>query len=569
MVQRNVVSWNSMVSGHAKRGEMTKARKLFEEMPERDVVSWNSMISGYVSCRFLEEARRLFDRMPKRDTVSWNTMISGYAKNRRMDDALQLFDKMPQRDVVSWNAVVTGFLQNGEVSRAIEFFNRMPERDASSVSALVAGLVQNGELDAAARVLLECGNGDFRVHDLVHAYNTLIAGYGQRGKVHDARIVFDRIQRNLVSWNMMIMCYVKARDLVRARELFDQMMERDNFSWNTMISGYVQALNMEEASKLFLGMPNPDTLSWNSMISGHGEMGSLELARDLFDKMPEKNIVSWNSMIAGYEKNNDPTGAIILFMGMQTEGEKADRHTLSSVLSVSSRLANLQFGMQIHQLIWKTFIPDVTINNALITMYSRCGAISDARSMFEEVKLEREVISWNAMIGGYASHGHASEALEIFQSMKLFGVQPTHITFIAALNACAHAGLVQEARRIFKSMATDYGIEPTVEHFASLVDVLCRHGQLEEALSLITTTPFGPDKAIWGAILSASKLHYNVRTARIAAESLMRLEPESSAPYVLLHNMYADLGLWNDASEVRLMMEKNNVRKEAAHSWVD
>ncbi|XP_050232053.1 pentatricopeptide repeat-containing protein At1g62260, mitochondrial [Mercurialis annua] len=584
MHQRNTVTWNSMISGYVKRGEITKARKLFDEMPQRDIVSWNLMISGYVSCRvkrFIEEGRNLFDEMPERDFVTWNTMISGYAKNGMIDEAVRVFNAMSERNCVSWNAMITGFLQNGDVVRAIEFFKRMPDRDVASLSALVSGLIQNGELDEAKRILLQFRDSDGLKEDLVYAYNTLIAGYAQRGRVDEARNLFDKIpfyqgkerigrfERNVVSWNTMIMCYVKAGDVVSARELFEQMVGRDSFSWNTMISGYVHVLDMEEASNLFWKMSSPDTLSWNSMIAGYTQRGSLELARDFFERMPQKNLISWNSIIAGYERNEDYEGAINLFIQMQIEGEKPDRHTLSSLLSVSSGIVDLQFGMQIHQLVSKSFIPDVPLNNALITMYSKCGAITEARTLFDEMKLKKEVISWNAMIGGYASHGCATEALELFKLMKSFRVQPTYITFISILNACAHAGLVEEGRRIFKSMVSEYGIKPRIEHFASLVDIVCRQGHLEEALDLINSMEIEPDKAVWGALLGASRTHNNIEMARVAAEALVKLEPDSSVPYVLLHNMYIDVGQWDNATDIRMMMERNNIKKEAAISRVD
>ncbi|CAK7329440.1 unnamed protein product [Dovyalis caffra] len=586
MEQKNTVSWNAMMSGYVKRREMAKARKLFDEMPQRDNFSWNLMISGYVSCHgigFLKEGRSLFDRMPERDCVSWNTMIGGYAKNGRMDEASEVYLMMPERNVVSWNAMVTGFLQNGDVAGAIEFFERMPEKDAASLSALVSGLIRNGELDEAARVVVRFERNEGGKDNLLQAYNTLIAGYGQRSRVDEARKLFDQIpvcygkgkgrdgrfERNVVSWNTMIMCYVKAGDIVSARELFDQMMERDTISWNTIIAGYVNVLDMDEASKLFCKMPNPDILSWNKMIAGYAQIGDLDRANDFFGRMPRKNVVSWNSVITGYEKNEDYIGAIKIFIQMQVEGEKPDRHTLSSVLSVSTGIVDLLLGMQIHQLVTKMVIPDVPINNALITMYSRCGAIIDARTIFDEVKLQKEVISWNAMIGGYASHGHASEALEVFKLMKSFDVQPTHITFISVLHACAHAGLVEEGRRIFISMATEYGIEPSVEHYASLVDIMSRHGQLEQALDMINGMPFEPDKAVWGALLGAAKVHNNIEVAQVAAEELIRLAPDSSAPYVLLYNMYADVGQWGSAAEVRKMMERSNIKKQAAYSWVD
>lgn len=586
LILRNTITWNLMISGHVKQREIAKARKLFDGMPQRDVVSWNSMITGYMSCkgmRYLQEGQYLFDEMPERDFISWNTMISGYAKNGKMVEALKLFDAMPEKNVVSWNAIISGFLRNGDVKLGIEFFKKMPQRDVASLSVLVSGLIQNEELDEAAIVLKEFGETGEGKEDLVHAYNTLIAGYGHKGKVGDARKLFDQIpfyadrrrdgirrfQRNLVSWNSMIMCYGKVGDVVSARELFDQMVERDTFSWNTMISGYVHVSDMKEASKLLSRMPNPDILSWNSIISGFAESGNLKLAHDFFERMPQKNHVSWNSIIAGCEKNREYEGAIKHFIHMQAEGEKPDRHTLSSLLSVSAETVALHLGMQIHQLATKIVLPDIPLNNSLITMYSRCGAIVDARTVFDEMSFQKDVISWNAMIGGYASHGHATEALNLFELMKQLKVRPTYITFISVLHACAHAGFVDEGQMHFTSMIKEFGIEPRVEHFSSLVDIVGRHGNVEEAANIIKSMPMDPDGAVWGALLGACKVHNNVELAQVAAEALIKLEPESSGPYVLLCNMYVDAGRWDDANRIRMVMEGSNIKKERGYSKVD
>ncbi|CAI9761868.1 unnamed protein product [Fraxinus pennsylvanica] len=204
----------------------------------------------------------------------------------------------------------------------------MPKRDAASLSALVSGLIQNDELDEAADLLFKNGKRGDNEKYLIHAYNTLIAGYGQKGRVQDAQRLFYQIpvrdnkgsggdlrfERNVVSWNSMIMCYVKAGDIVSARKLFDLMEDRDTFSWNTMISGYVHVLNMDEATKLFLQMSNPDTLSWNLIISGYTQAGDMELARNFFERMPQKN---------------------------QKEGEKPDHHTLSSLLSICAETTDV------------------------------------------------------------------------------------------------------------------------------------------------------------------------------------------------------------------------------------
>ncbi|XP_071729385.1 pentatricopeptide repeat-containing protein At1g62260, mitochondrial [Rutidosis leptorrhynchoides] len=579
---KNTVTWNLMLDGYVKRNEIVKARQLFGEMPVRDSVSWNTMISGYVRCKCLDEGRLVFDEMPCRDIVSWNTMISGYAKIGRMNEALKLFNQMPNRNVVSWNAMVSGYLQNGDSKNAVSFFKKMPKRDAASLSALVSGLVQNGELDKAGTFLLEitCENDD-RL-DLVHAYNTLIAGYGRIGRIEDARRFFDRIpygnnnqmrsdrfKRNLVSWNIMIMSYVKAKDVVSARILFDQMTERDTYTWNTMINGYIETCDIEEACNLITKMPNPDVYTWNSLLLGFSEVGQLEKARELFRRMPRRNRVSWNTIIAAYEKHKQYREAIELYIEMQLEGEKPDRHTLSSLLSACAEIADIHLGIQIHPQVTKFFIPDVPLNNSLITMYARCGAITEARAIFNEMKLCKDVISWNAMIGGYASHGYATKALELFASMKKVSVKPTYITFISVLNACANAGLADEGRMHFNSMVNEFGIKPRVEHYATLVDIMGRNGKLEEAMDVIKGMVVEPDKAVWGALLGGCKVHNNIKLARVAAEALIRLEPESSTAYVLLHNMYADIGQWEDATEIRMLMEKHNIRKSAGYSLVD
>ncbi|KAK9733314.1 hypothetical protein RND81_04G059300 [Saponaria officinalis] len=586
-----MMNWNSILSGYVKKRELSKARKLFDEMPERakDVVSWNLMIKGYVMCqwggmRYVDEAKLLFDRMPERDMVSWNTMISGYARARRMDDALDLFNHMSSKDVITWNAMVTGFLQNGDVDNAIEWFKRMPRRDASSLSALVSGLIRINEWEKANIMLRDCRECDYvGKGGLVQAYNTLIAGYGHKGRVDEARKLFDQIpydgyenvgekvefKRNLVSWNAMIMAYVKVGDLASARELFDQMVERDTFSWNTMISGYVKASNMEKAAKLFFEMRNPDTVSWNMMISGYAQIGNLKSALDFFGRTPKKSRFSWNSMIAGCDTNGDYEGAIQLFIQMQKEQVKPDRHTLSSILSVCTGLVALDLGRQIHQLVFKTLVADTPIINSLVTMYSRCGAIADARGVFDDMGVVKDVITWNAMIGGYASHGYGMAALELFEAMKGLKVQPTFITFISVLNACSQTGLLNEARNYFSSMVSEFRINPRSEHYAALVDIVGRHGHLKEAIDLINNMPHKPDKAIWGALLGACRMHNNVELARIASEALSKLEPESSASYVLLHNTFADLEQWEDAKQVRNMMEIKNIRKGRASSWVD
>ncbi|KAL4191924.1 hypothetical protein AMTRI_Chr06g191430 [Amborella trichopoda] len=573
---RTTVTWNSMLSGYVHALDLSEARKLFDEMPHRDVVSWNLMISGFAKVGELREARKVFEASPERDAVSYNTLISGYGSTGFLSEARALFDSMPSRTVASWNAMISCYLKNGELGLALKLFEDMPERDSWTLNAMVSGLVRWGNLDMAAGLLERVGDGG------IDAYNTLLAGYAQSGRLEEAWRFFDEIPhkvlncangkprslaRNVVSWNSMMMGYVRAGKLSEAQKLFDDMPEKDQISWNTMISGYVQASDLAKASSLFRQMPEPDCHSWNSMISGYSKIGEPEMARILFDAIPQKSLVSWNSILSGFEQNGWFEEAIGFFLQMREAGEKPDRHTFSCILSVCAAMAALVQGKQLHQQIVKTLISDIPIGNSLITMYARCGDMGDAMKVFNAMT-HRDVVSWNALMWGYAHHGHANEAILLFKEMKKSKVSPTHITFISVLSACNHGGLVDEACEFFDSMIREHGIDPMVEHFASMVDILSRHGKLEEAMAMIQTMPMKPDRAVWGAMLSACRNHGDIKLAELAAEELLKLEPESSAPYILLSNLYADSGRWCDAVKVRNDMEKARVRKQPGYSWI-
>ncbi|KAK6946481.1 E motif [Dillenia turbinata] len=364
--------------------------------------------------------------------------------------------------------------------------------------------------------------------------------------------------RDIVSWNTMISGYAQCGRLADALGLFNCMPERNIVSLNAMITGFLRNGDESSAIELFQRMLNEtqcgnkddhggDLVSaYNILFVGYGHRaGDITSARSLFDQMMECDTFSSNTMISGYVHVEDMLEAIELF----TEMPSPDTLSWNTMISGFAQIGRMELADDI----FKQMSP-----KNLVT----CGAILEAETMFKEVHFHKDVISWNAMIRGYASHGFASEALEHFNLMEAHKVQPSYITFILVLNACAHAGLVEEGRRHFKSMTREFGLEPRVEHFASLVDIVGRHRQLEEALDLINGMPFEPDAAVWGALLGSCRVHNNIDHPHVAAEALMRLQPESSAPYVLLYNMYADAEQWDKATEAKMLMERNNVKKE-------
>ncbi|KAL6606925.1 hypothetical protein ACP70R_042578 [Stipagrostis hirtigluma subsp. patula] len=583
---RSVVTWNSFLAALARRRDVRAARSFFDTMPVRDAVSWNTLLAAYARSPHsdhLAAARRLFDEMPQRDAVTWNTLLGAYARRGLMAEAQKLFDEMPQRNTASWNTMVAGFFAVGQVKKALEVFEAMPVKDSASLSTLISGFTRSGRLHEAEELLtkrLQATDMD----KAVDAYNTLIAAYGQAGRVSDARRLFDMIpkaqcqhkvhnrrvfERNVVSWNSMMMCYIRTGEICLARVLFDEMPYKDLVSWNTMIAGYTQVSDMEEAEKLFWDVPDPDAVTWNLMIRGFTQKGEVEHARGFFDRMPERSTITWNTMISGYEQNKDYDGALKLFQKMIEAGERPDRHTLSSVLAACASLAMLPLGAQLHQLIEKSFMPDIATSNALITMYSRCGELTNAKAIFKQMHTQKDLVSWNALIGAYEQHGRATDALQLFKEMRSSEVMPSHVTFISLLSACGNAGLISEGRMVFDTMVHHYGQTARIEHYAALINLIGRHGQLEDALEVINSMPIAPDRSVWGAFLGACSAKKNALLAQMAAKSLSEIDPGSSAPYVLMHNLHAHDERWASASVVREEMERQGIHKHPGYSWID
>ncbi|MBA0657456.1 hypothetical protein Goklo_009740 [Gossypium klotzschianum] len=274
-------------------------------------------------------------------------------------------------------------------------------------------------------------------------------------------------------------------------------------------------------------------------------------------------------MIAGYAQSGYSEEALRLFVDMKRDGERLNRSSFACALSTCAHIAALELGMQLHgRLVKAGYESGSFVGNALLLMYCKCGGIEEACSAFEEI-MEKDIVSWNTMIAGYARHGFGKEALKIFESMKAAGVKPNDTTMVGVLSACSHAGLVDRGMEYFYSMTQDYGITANLQHYNCMVDLLGRAGRLDETQKLIRNMPFEPDAATWGALLGASRIHGNTKLAEMAAELIFEMEPENAGMYVLLSNLYAASGRWADVSKMRLKMRDTGVKKVPGCSWLE
>jgi len=336
-----------------------------------------------------------------------------------------------------------------------------------------------------------------------------------------------------------------------------------------MIAAYAQDGNIEEASRLFDKMPERDVASWNAMISCYVCRGKLDDARRMFDRMPNRNRVSWTSIIAGYAQDGNGEEALKVFGKMKWAGVKPDQITFASVLDACACIAALEQGKQVHKCIIKMgFESDLYVGNTLVTMYAKCGILENARHLFDNMS-EQNVVSWNSMIACYAQHGHGQEAIGLFEQMQGVGTKPDGITFVSLLSACSRAGLVEEGWHYFDSMDKDYHIVAGAEHYACMVDLLGRSGMLDEAKDFIDRMPIQPSAAVWGSLMGACRIHVNLELGKYAAERLLQLEPTMAAPYVLLSNIYAVAGRWDNVAKIRTMMKDRGVKKKPGLSWIE
>ncbi|XP_020094472.1 pentatricopeptide repeat-containing protein At5g08305 [Ananas comosus] len=346
----------------------------------------------------------------------------------------------------------------------------------------------------------------------------------------------------------------------------------DRFVQNSMVHMYAACGDMRLARRVFDEISQPNVVSWNSLLDGYAKCGDLAAAREVFGRMPERDVVSWSAMIDGYVKGGECNEAIELFDSMEALqfGPKANEVTMVSLLCACAHLGSLEQGRRMHRYLEQNgFRLNLTLATSLIDMYAKCGSIHDALLVFCAVPAEKtDVLIWNAMIGGLALHGLGKESVEMFEKMQELHVMPDEITYLGLLTACVHGGLVDEAWSFFKLLEAQ-GMRPHVEHYACLVDVLGRAGQIRDAFELVEKMPMPPSASVLGALLNSCRMHGWVEMGEIVGKRLVELEPYHDGRYIGLSNIYAVGRRWDEAKSMREVMEKRGVRKVPGFSEID
>ncbi|XP_068638605.1 putative pentatricopeptide repeat-containing protein At3g13770, mitochondrial [Aristolochia californica] len=412
----------------------------------------------------------------------------------------------------------------------------------------------------------------------VYLSNRLMAFYIKWRQMGDAQRVLDAMpEPSVASWTTMIAGYTRNGCTMEALQAFVQMMETgvspNEFTFSAVLTACSRAsdldLGKQVHSLLIKSSFELHTVVGSALLDMYAKGGQIHEARIIFSSLPQRDVVSCTAMIAAHAQLGLDEEALELFCQLQKEGMRSNYVTYTSVLTALSGLAALDYGRQLHNMIIRFELPFyVVLQNSLIGMYSKCGSLKYSIRVFENMP-EKTVVTWNAMLLGYAKHGLGEMALELFTLMKNeTEIKPDSITYMAVLSGCSHGGLVEKGLDIFTSLVHMKDVQPTDLHYGCVVDLLGRAGQLEKALEFIKQMPFEPTASIWGALLGACRVHANVHIAEYVAQKLFMIEPENATNYVILSNIYAAAGRWEDVIKVRGLMEEKIMLKEPGRSWI-
>ncbi|KAK9672762.1 hypothetical protein RND81_12G122700 [Saponaria officinalis] len=399
------------------------------------------------------------------------------------------------------------------------------------------------------------------------------------------------LSRNVGVVSKLVRLYAANGRIDDAHQLFDEMPKREEsaFVWNSLISGYADLGMYEDALAIYFQMDEegvmPDNHTFprvlaacggiglitvgeeihrhvvrygvfndgfvlNALVDMYAKCGDIVKARKVFDKISSKDLVSWNSMIIAYIHHGLITKAANIFREMLSAGFLPDEVTISTIIC---NISSLKIGCQLHGWALRRGLESsLPITNSLIAFYSSHGFLDQARWLFTYTP-GKDIISWNSIL---SAHRNGPLVLTYFEKMESNGVTPDAITFVTLLSACAKLGLVNKGESFFSIMRHKYGISPTMEHYACMVNLYGRAGLISKAYDIISSkTEFEAGPTLWGALLYACFRHVNAEIGEVAAQKLFELEPDNEHNFELLIRIYESLGRLDDVEKVRRMMK--------------
>ncbi|KAI3665738.1 hypothetical protein L6452_44368 [Arctium lappa] len=612
---------NNLLSMYSRCGSLLDAHHVFDEMPQRTIVSYNALIAAYSrdhnnthiafklltrlnlegfipngptftsllqasSCLrnvFLGSA--LHSQVVKfeflSDTLVQTSLLGMYSDCGDLESSKKVFGFMVQKDAMAWNSIIVGHMKNDKIVEGLRCFRAMVKaRD--SPTRFTYSVVFNA-----------CS----KLRDL------------ETGKLVHARVIVTGIPSDLPLRNALLSMYCSCGDTKTTGKVFREIENPDLISLNSMLAGLLGNGDGEEAMEMFIGIckvsfVKPDDYTFATIISAtralaarsygkplHGQVtktgfemnvyvgstlvsmyfdnGDSESAQKLLNSMPFKDVVFWTEMITGYARMGDGENAIKCFHEMSKE-HKTDSFALSIALSACADLVARNQGEMIHsQAVKLGYDLEMTVSGSLIDMYAKSGDLRSSESVLSRIDTP-DLKCWNSILGGYGHHGKGDEAFRILDEILKQGLIPDEITYLSMLAACNHCGWVEKGRFLWSSMKRN-GLIPGSKHYSCFIGLLSRAGLLEEAEEMIMD--LGDDSGessleLWRTLLSSCLNRRNIEVGIRVADRIMNIGEEDGAAFVLVTNLYALTGRWNDVAEMRRRIRVLG-EKDAGLSWIE
>ncbi|XP_050379362.1 pentatricopeptide repeat-containing protein At3g58590 isoform X1 [Argentina anserina] len=553
---RSLITWNSMISLLGNHGFFENCLYSFRELVRMDVDlspgSFVGVFSAFSCPEDLKIGEHLHAFIVKNgftcETLVMNSIIGLYVKCTAICLIDKIFEEVHVKDAVSWNSIIGAIAKVGAPQKAVELFSQMCMAGVMPTEITFLSLI-----NCSINVEIPISGESVHAKIIQHGYESrvlvgtaLVDFYAKCANLKAAHICFYEIcEKNVVSWNALISGYsnnYSPISICLLQEMLHSGYQPNEFSFSAVLKSSL-ALELQQLHCLVVRMgfeQNHFVLS--SLIMSYAKNGLISDAlvfatasHGLLPDVPSNAIagiynrtgqynetlrflcpreeldnVSWNIVISALARIGDYKEVFELFQQMHLNQVWPDNYTLASLLSVCAKLCDLALGSCLHAYIIKTDFSscDTFACNLLLDMYGKCGSIGSSVKIFDEVR-SKNLITWTTLISALGVHGYVQEALERFREMISLGFKPDEVAFTALLTACRHGGLVRDGLELFRQMISDYGVEPKMDHYQCVVDLLVKGGHVTDAEKVITSMPFPPDMIIWRCFLEGCKSHGN------------------------------------------------------------
>ncbi|KAK8961320.1 Pentatricopeptide repeat-containing protein [Platanthera guangdongensis] len=608
---------NNLINMYSKFCMLDAAHQVFDKMPVRNTVSWTSLISGYSSANDFANVLKISHEMHEcgekftehtcscilsavkdpvigeqihalamkvgvdTNVVVATSLVSMYASNGETEAMELVFAEMVDVDIRCLNSLILGYKKNLNWVKAFLTFRYVLEKglqpnEYTFTNTLSAcnGFAHVNEGRQLHGLAIKCGT----LCEKISVGNAVILMYGKHGSVTDAGKVFDKMRvRNLVSFTTILPIRAKNGFREGMVDEFVNMLKLgvayDSSCLSTVLDVCSQYRDFKFVSQFHawvckLGHAS-DVFVATALSDAYAKSGRGKESRLIFYCLPNPNIASFNATLdESLETFGTENEIMVMFNALGSVGLKPDAITCSRLLRMSANLSLSVHGRAFHAYGIKSGLDkNIGVSNAVISMYGKCGFIGDACTKFSEM-IERDNVTWNAIISAHAIHGRGMNALYLYENMIREGIQPDESTLISILQACSHSGLFDDGITVYQSMQEIYGITPTVEHHVCLVDLLGRRGDLKRALEFIEESKFRDKPQIWRSMVNVCNLCNDLKFGKIASKRLIDLAPDDSASYIMVVNMYSKGGVLEEAANLRVAMRDQKLRKETGYSWI-